>query len=253
MEEQYHPDWDAYFCLLDEKPASIAIDLDLRRFAPLEERIHLIHISIRVMDPDENGLPKGHELEKLSEIEDNLSCELGDKLDAVFAGRIAHNGHRSFYFYAATTANAASVVINSISEFEGYSAQLEISEEPEWETYFEFLLPDEREFQRIQNRRLLAQLEEYGDKPDQPRKIEHWIYFPTEENRADFTRSVVSQGYSCENIPAEEGKPLDYKLLVSREDCTTEENIDEVVLYLWETAQEYEGEYDGWETTVVRE
>lgn len=253
MEEQYHPDWDAYFCTLDEKPASIAIDLDLRRFAPLEDRINLIQISIRVMDPDENGLPKGHELEKLSEIEDNLACELGDKLDAVFAGRIAHDGLRSFYFYAATSADAAEVVINSISEFEGYSAQLEISEEPEWETYFDFLLPDEREFQRIQNRRLLAQLEEYGDKPDRPRKIEHWVYFPTEENRADFVRSVVSQGYQCENMPAEDGNPLNYKLLVSRDDPTTEENIDEVVLYLWETAQEFEGEYDGWETTVVRE
>jgi uncharacterized protein (TIGR01619 family) len=253
MEEQYHPEWDAYLCLVNEKPASIAIDLDLRRFAPLEDRIHLIHISIQVLEPDENGLPKGHELEKLSEIEDNLACELGDKLDAVFAGRIAHDGLRSFYFYAATTADAAAVVIDSISEFEGYSAQLEISEEPEWETYFDFLLPDEREFQRIQNRRLLAQLEEYGDKPDRPRRIEHWVYFPTEENRADFVRSVVSQGYQCDNMAAEKENPLDFKLLVSREDTTTEENIDEVVLYLWETAQEFEGEYDGWETTVVRE
>ena len=96
-------------------------------------------------------------------------------------------------------------------------------------------------------------LEEYGDIPERPRKIEHWVYFPTEENRADFIRSVVSQGYQCENMVAEEENPLDYKLLVSREDPTTEENIDEVVLYLWETAQEFEGEYDGWETTVVRE
>ena len=54
-------------------------------------------------------------------------------------------------------------------------------------------------------------------------------------------------------MPAEEGNPLNYKLLVSRADPTTEENIDEVVLYLWETAQEFDGEYDGWETTVLRE
>jgi hypothetical protein len=79
------------------------------------------------------------------------------------------------------------------------------------------------------------------------------VYFATEENRADFARSIVSQGYSFENLAAEEGNPLDFKLLVSREDPTTEENIDDVVLYLWETAQEFEGEYDGWETTVVRE
>jgi regulator of RNase E activity RraB len=62
----------------------------------------------------------------------------------------------------------------------------------------------------------------------------------------------VSQGYHCEDLAAEEGNPLEFKLLVSREDTTTEENIDEVVLYLWETAQEFDGEYDGWETSVVR-
>jgi len=253
MEDQYQPDWDAYFCMVDDKPASIAVDLDLRRFAPLPEREYFIQISVRVQYPDENGLPMGKELERLSEIEDALSCNFGEKPDAVFVGRSAFHGFRNFYFYSASTDDVASVITNSISDFDGYSAELEISHEPEWETYFEFLLPDAREFQRMQNRKLLEQLESYGDDPEIKRLVEHWIHFSTGEQRSEFMRSIVAKGFVPEIQATSDYEEFPFTLKVSRQDCTSEENIEEVVLFLWELAQESEGEYDGWETLVMRE
>jgi uncharacterized protein (TIGR01619 family) len=251
-EEAYHPDWDAYFCLIEDKPASIATDLDLRRFAPFTDSKWMVQISVLVREPDDNGLPRGSELETLSAIEDSLAFQLSEKAEAIQVGRAAFHGYRLFFFYCADTRFVAAAMAAAMQEFTGYKAELVVGEEPEWDTYFQFLLPDAREYQRIQNRKLLEQLEQLGDNADQERLVEHWLYFPTEELRTSFLKWSLGEGFLPIGLEKIDEDELPWKLRLGRNEVPTEEDIDEVVLLLYDTVQEFEGEYDGWETQVVR-
>ena len=251
-EEAYHPDWDAYFCLIEDRPASIATDLDLRRFAPFLDSQWMIQISVLVREPDESGLPRGTELETLSAIEDALAYQLGSQLSAIQVGRAAFHGYRLFFFYCSNPDSVASVMAEAMCDFPGYKAELVVSEEPDWDTYFQFLLPDAREFQRMQNRRLLEELEQLGDDSSQERLVEHWLFFRTEELRSNFLKWALGEGFLPVGLEREEEDELPWKLRLGRNEFTQEEDLDEAVLTLFDKVQEFEGEYDGWETYVVR-
>lgn len=251
-DEAYHPDWDAYFCLIEDRPASIAADLDLRRFAPFSDSQWMVQISVLVREPDENGLPRGSELETLSAIEDSLAYQLGTQLSAIQVGRAAFHGYRLFFFYCSDTRRVAAAMAEAMQDYPGYKAELVVSEEPDWDTYFQFLLPDAREYQRMQNRKLLIQLEELGDDPDRERLVEHWLYFPSEEQRSAFLKWSLGEGFLPLGFDHESEDELPWKLRLGKNELPQEEEIDEVVLLLFDKVQEFEGEYDGWETQVIR-
>ncbi len=46
MPDAYQPDWDIYTCHIEDKPAIMGLDLDLRRFAPLSKAVCHLHISV---------------------------------------------------------------------------------------------------------------------------------------------------------------------------------------------------------------
>jgi regulator of RNase E activity RraB len=249
-ESDYYPDWDAYFCQIDGHPASVATDLDFRRFAPLPDKTWLIQISVHLLDPDGFGFPKSNELETLSAIEDGLACALHESLEGILVGRAAFHKQRLYFFYAAHGDAAAACVAKVMMDFPGYQVELALGTEDQWETYFDFLLPDEREFLRIQNRKILAELELSGDNPEEPRLIKHQILFPDETTRQSFQANMVIQGFECTTFQNTVADDMPFILEVSRIETPTEEKMDHVVLLLWEMAEESGAEYDGWETEI---
>ncbi len=145
-------------------------------------------------------------------------------------GWSAFHGRRSFYFYVEDSSEVASSILKSLSPYSGYSAEIEVSHEAEWETYFDLLLTDDREYQRIQNRRLLAKLEEYGDDGEQVRPIDHWLYFKSQEGRQQFIQNILAKGFAILGQETSEEEEFPFKLQLSRSDSTTGEEIEKVVL-----------------------
>nr|WP_262910391.1 ribonuclease E inhibitor RraB [Pontibacter silvestris] len=116
------------------------------------------------------------------------------------------------------------------------------------------MYPDEESLQKIYNNRILKNLEEQGDQPFIPRTITHWIYFSTKEDREAFSAIAKGEGYSVrleEEIEDQPGKP--YKFVLHKEDKADEVTINEITLKLKEMAEQYNGEYDGWETEAITE
>ena len=44
-----------------------------------------------------------------------------------------------------------------------------------------------------------------------------------------------------------------FALQLSRIDMVDYQSVDKCVLFLWEKAQEFNGDYDGWETFIVKD
>jgi uncharacterized protein (TIGR01619 family) len=251
MPDAYQPDWDIYTCHIEDKPAIIGLDLDLRRFAPLSKKPYAIFISVYLKAPRADGFPQGDEFTMLGEIEDCLVQQLETTLQAHFVGRTMSDGVRDFYFYAAGTLLHDKYIADAMIQFPDYSYDFGVKEDKTWELYFDFLFPDVQEFQRIQNRKVLRTLKQHGDIAEKARLIDHWIYFSGETEREIYGQQVQRLGFVIEARPVDEKDPQPYGLRLSRNDRTDEESIDAAVMLLWELAQEMNARYDGWETVIV--
>lgn len=251
MSNAYQPDWDLYTCHIDDHPAIIGLDLDLRRFAPLNSKPHAIYVSVYLNTPRADGFPQGEEFQVLGEIEDSLVKGLETKLNAHFVGRTISNGVRDFYFYSGDTTLYDKHIADVMIGFPNYQYDFGVKEDRTWELYFDFLLPDKVEFQRIQNRKVLRTLKQHGDIEEKARHIDHYIYFNSEEDRERYWQQISQEGFVVQqrNLSGNEERP--YSLHISRHDCTDERSINAVVLLLFELAQAINADYNGWETTVV--
>jgi uncharacterized protein (TIGR01619 family) len=253
MSNAYQPDWDIYTCQIEDNPAIIGLDLDLRRFAPLAKKPHAIYISVYLNNPRADGFPQKDEFETLGEIEDCLVQQLETTLQAHFVGRTISNGVRDFYFYTANTLLYEKHISEVMVRFPNYRYDYGVKEDKTWELYFDFLFPDVQEFQRMQNRKVLRTLREHGDIAEKERHIDHWIYFSAEADRELYWQQVEQQGFAVEARPEDKNSKQPFGLQLSRNDKTDEESIDNAVMLLWELAQQLNAHYDGWETVVVAE
>ena len=138
--------------------------------------------------------------------------------------------------------------------FSDYAYTLAVFEDKDWVMYFHALYPDRYEYQSIMNMRLIKNIESHGDSMV-PRVLEHCLFFTTEENGEAFLAKVMEDGFnklSSENMSNNEDidEEYPYELVIGREDDF--EDIDEIVWYLMDLAEEFDGEYDGWACHIVK-
>ncbi|RFS19093.1 DUF695 domain-containing protein [Chitinophaga silvatica] len=252
MHKDYRPDWDIYTCHIEESPAVIGLDLDLRRFAPLKEKPNAIYITVYLNNPREDGFPKDTEFAIMGEIEDKLVDVLQTKLDAQFVGRTYSNGVRDFYFYVGETILHDKYISDVMISFPDYRYDFGVKEDNNWELYFDYLFPDVYEFQRIQNRKVLRMLQQHGDVAEKLRPIEHWIHFKTIEDRTLFWEHIKENGFTLIKEDGTENPEFPFKLCISRNDKASESAVNSVVMGLWELSQQVNALYDGWETSIMK-
>lgn len=253
MSSAYQADWDVYFCYLEDTPAFISVDLGLYDVAPLPDKPHLIEIAVGLLTTNEDGFPDNGEWTKLEEIEDMLVSSFEEKLEAVFVGKTLNSGRRGLYFYSGETLLVEQMVDELRSHFSEYTFEHQVTEDPNWEIYFEYLFPDEESLLRIQNNKILQLLEDQGDQAYVPRKITYFIYFRSAEDRAAAKYEVVSSGFEVEEESEQEQEELPYKLVLSNQSKADEESIYLVTEMLLQLAIKHDGEFDGWETQIVQE
>lgn len=239
-------DWNFYLCRVDDKPASIFLDLALHDAAPITAFPQLGYAHVYMQQPRPDGLSSNEEFETLSLIDDALEDAL-KPLAGRYAGRLTTDGFRTFYFYAADASSFEAAFAALMSRFAGYDFETGHRDDPDWSIYREFLYPGPVDRQRIANQNVVNVLLDRGDKPQIPRPIEHWSYFPDAARAAAFAEWLGDRGFTTDACkPVEPGSHL---VRFMRVDQSAE--IDNVVLPLHARAEELGGEYDGWECQVI--
>jgi uncharacterized protein (TIGR01619 family) len=248
-------DWAIYLTTLDENQlASILVDLSLTQIAPIEDQTNLICVSIQMNFPREDGLSSSEESRILNQIEDEIISSLTEQIEAVYVGRINSEGKIRSHFYSGEEKEELEKTISNVkSKYHNYKIEIEDIEDKDWSIYFEVLYPHPIEMQSIQNTKVIKNLEKHGDSLEKERLVEHWIYFKTETDREQFLNEIKDKGFEVVEKDNTDDDELKFSLQLSRLDKVDYQSVDDYVLYLWETAQDFNGDYDGWETFVIRD
>jgi len=250
----HNGDWDFYFSNVDGKLSSLFVDLGLHKIAPLNDKPNVVWISIKMNNPREDGLSSSEECNLLAEIEDHVVDEIRSKFNSVYVGRLTSDGHRDLYFYLGDTMLYDKTLSEIMVAYPKYHFDYGSKPDKEWAGYFDFLYPSPQQFQSIQNRRVIDQLEKSGDKLTKAREVDHWIFFKTEKDRDTFLSKIKPEGFSIVDRDYDKKLgELPYRLHIKRVDKVDSDSVDEYVIHLWKLAAECNGDYDGWETSVEKE
>jgi hypothetical protein len=247
-------EWDFYFAKVNDAVSSIFVDLGLRPDAPNEKRPWLLWVWVDMRAPRADGLSSGEEAPTLHEIEEALNSMVPPVCGAQLVGRITGSGRREFYFYGEEPGELEAAVARAMTPFPDYSFESGSTFQPDWEQYLELLYPSASNLQRMMNRRVLDALEQSGDVHEVPRKVDHWLEFPTPEARAAARSTLEAIEFAVEGEYESDdaGASLPHSLVVSRVDSVDMRTINGISLELARLAQEHGGNYDGWESPVTK-
>ena len=249
-------DWCIYLCnaYACDLPAVIRTNLALRDFEFTANYPKRLHLQILYKNADDNGFPTREEGEYVYSIEDTV-VEIIEQHGDILAGVVKCDERVRIVSYAKNELGYYDEISEMMSEkFPDYAYTLAVVEDEDWELYFQALYPDRYEYQSIMNMRLIKNIKSDGDSMV-PRVLEHCLLFKTEENGEAFLAKVMEDGFiklSSENLSNNEDidKEYPYVLVIGREDAF--ENIDEIVWYLMDLAEEFDGEYSGWGCHIVK-
>jgi regulator of RNase E activity RraB len=247
-------DWDFYFAKVNDAVSSIFVDLGIRADAPNEKRPWLLWVWVDMKSPRPDGMSSSAEAPKLHEIGESLDAMVSPVCGAQLVGRITGSNRREFYFYGEEPGEFDAAVERALKPFEGYEVESGSTFQPDWEQYLELLYPSESNLQRMFNRRVLENLAREGDVHEAPRKIDHWLEFPSVEARAACRSTLEAIDFDIEDEFASEdpGEEMPHSLVVSRVDSVDSHTINGITIELARLADEHGGRYDGWECPVTK-
>lgn len=239
--------WDFYPCVVEDRPASVYLDLNLAEEHPPLESLYFA--AIEILDPDTHGMGSQADAEQLWPLEDAL-LKAFRALGLCFVGRLRNNSAWQLTLYGKTGLDAdLERVVSQALEGEKRRFQIGSQPDPEWSYYHGFLYPDDERWQWMQNRKVVEALAKKGDSGSRLREVDHWAFFETEASCRAFVASAEGHGFSVRVPPSEQGGQFFVKM--GREDTVELEHIHQVNMQLHDLAEEHGGTYDGWESPVV--
>lgn len=249
-------DWGVYLCnaFAYDLPAVIRTNLALRDFEYTANYPKRLHLQILYKNANDSGFPTREEGEYVYSIEDAVE-EIVEQHGDMLAGVVKCDERVRIFAYTKNELGYYDEISAVMSKnFPDYAYTLAVVDDPDWELYFQALYPDRYEYQSIMNMRLIEDIKSDGDSMV-PRVLEHCLLFKTEENGEAFLAKVMEDSFiklSSENQTDNEDidKEYPYVLVIGREDAF--ENIDEIVWYLMDLAEEFDGEYSGWGCHIVK-
>lgn len=251
---EHQEEWEFYFSNVNDKLASIMVDLGLRTVAPMTDKPNVVWVSVKMNNPREDGLSSQEESGILGDIEDALIDKIISKHNSIYVGRLTSSGDRDLYFYFGDTTLYDKTISEVMVAYPKYQFDFGAKEDKNWGGYFDFLYPLPQQFQSIQNRRVIDQLQKGGDKLTKERDVFHWIYFKSDSDREKFLEKIKNDNFSVVDKGSDKSwGEFAYRLQIKRVDKVDQNSVDEYVIYLWKIANEIGGEYDGWETSIERD
>ena len=203
----------------------------------------MAHVSVKMRAARPDGLSSDEEFDALIALEDALVARVGADSAATYAGRCTTAGHRDFYFYLADPDAFTHAAEGAMAGFPEYLYVTGHREDADWTAYRDFLYPGARDLQRIRNRQVVEVLQANGDDICLPRLVDHRAYLPTRAAVAALRAQLLAQGFSLVGEPGDEEEE-DIALDFARIDRP--ENIDAMVLPLFDAVVALGGNYDGW-------
>lgn len=238
--------WNFYALLVDDKPASIFVDLNVTKDEKISDFPTMAYLRVKMNSPRPDGLSSQDEYDILIALEKDVTEAAGRTGKYLYVGRNTSSGNRDFYFYAQDH-DIEDFLINAMRNWPTYDFETGHRPDKDWATYWRFLYPSAEDFQRMRNREVIDRLLEHGDRISEPRKIDHFAVFGTRDGRAAFADYLDANGYHIiEMADAANGE-----FQITFDKTNRPDQIDDVTIDLFRTARDNSGDYDGWGCTIV--
>lgn len=120
-----------------------------------------------------------------------------------------------------------------------------------WKIYQNELFPDQWNYQKIQNQRIIEDLQSKGDVNTKLHIVSHMISFSSDMESAEkFAAKAKTWKYYVDEVAEEDGI---VKAVISKKSKTDIESITIVTNEVMNLAKEFGGEYVEWSTRVMRD
>ncbi len=244
--------WELYMKQIDGAIASVLFNAGISAELPSEDKFYVGFIKLVMKMPNDRGLISEEEETQLSFIEDKIEMEALRYRIGTYVGKIVSKGEMTFVYYLKHEFEWPDVVKAAMGIFPDYEYTYGSKMDGDWEVYHKLLFPTAIEWQIIQNHKVCDHLKSQGDSLHLPRAIEHKAYFETAEKRAGFIGVIEAEGFKTKDlIEANENTPM-VGISFYRQDKPFYYDIDTLTLRLIDLTSQFNGAYDGWETSVVK-
>jgi uncharacterized protein (TIGR01619 family) len=205
-------------------------------------------------DCGKDGFPEKKELDKLQNANDDAVAVIKAITTCELVGTFLYECERLSYIYVRDTAEIRENLISLYeSKYRDYKYYINIKPDDEWGYYLDFLYPNDAVMEYMSNEKVITQLRQAGDKLDKPRDIEYVFYFADEKSRDAFIKAVAGQGFEVEKeYVKDDPKKRPYRVILARAGMVDVSDISQVTLELKQKAQQFAGDYDGWNTVLIK-
>jgi Family of unknown function (DUF695)/Regulator of ribonuclease activity B len=246
--------WDTYMAKFEKnKAGSVLVNLALKKVSPMEAYPFLVVTGVKYTDCPDKGFPSKREYNNLYAISDSVKAEMEKISPAILCGTFTFQCQRLDYFYVADTSRAR-LHLQSLyrNRFPAYEYYINIKADKAWLSYNDFLYPNDKILDFMGNQKILMALQRAGDKLTRYRPIDHSSSFKTEADRTCFISYAIKKGFRItkKDDKGEAGGP--FRVIITKTDRPAVSTISKITLELRQQAAKCNGEYESWETVVIR-
>ncbi len=186
-------DWYVYDWELQELPARFHVDLKyVEEFDTLGDYTTLLYVSCFPKKTESLSF-SAREKRLLESVSKECLRILGD--ECAFVGYIDIAAQRRYYFYT-SDARLLVPLMAYCSEEDGLRLECYKADEPNRQTYYRLLVPDNAKRQRVDNEAYIESLRMRGDDTAAYRRVNLHFYFPSANGRTLFCESAKSLGFA---------------------------------------------------------
>lgn len=242
--------WQHYFANIDGHTASILFDEGIS--AEIRELTHLqsVKVHVRLIEWNDMGLPTTEESERLDGLDEHMEKALQAN-QGMLLGRVTSNKER--WIMALVDEDFEFDKLKQLATSAGYEARVWTDPDPERSLYWDDLYPTPDDRRVMGDMQVLGNLRKNGDIHEAEREVDHWAYFDNKESAEIFTKWLNERNYKDITMN-EHTEDARHSYCVRSKHIGTMllGDITHHTLAQHRKATELGGEYDGWETFIVR-
>jgi hypothetical protein len=243
--------WERYMKPVDGHPASLSINASIIESDAHEVLPYVGFIKVALQHPTQKGFLSDEEEPFLRFIEDSIEAAVLRYKVGACVGRIVSQGVAHFIYYLKYDFEWKDIAAFAFKQIDEYDYEAGSRIDSAWEVYEKLLWPNLREWQIIHNHHACDALQEQGDALTLARAVEHSIYFNDLATSSECMHYLEGKGFKA-IANAYDPKTERIWLRFYRQDIPFYTRIDPLTLELIDISEQFLGEYDGWECSVIK-
>lgn len=237
----------SYDWRIEGQAAEFGVDLLLFESAPVKTLPVLAFVSCAGADESGEELTPAALKTVLAFVK---KCE--KQLTCVTAGYIETDASVQYYIYLPSIAEyeRMKALAGEWKSADGFELVVGGHSEPDWESYFTVLYPDEAKLQTVRNGEIIAELMKSGDS-ETPRRLNLLLAFPTEADSEAFASAALDEGFATGEFKDVADGELPCGVVVHRICAMKKWDVDAVTVHAIRIAEEFGGKLLYWDCPIV--